>query len=234
MMTNLEDSVMASFWLKRLSSILPLRAQQSLKRLHFAHQIRSGGFVTSEPEYARLSEWVSPGDWVVDIGANVGHYTARLAQLVGVNGRVLAFEPVPETFELLSANMAVACARNVTLFNLAASAEMGVANITLPHFGSGLTNYYMASITSGDGDLKVLTAPLDSLIPLARITLVKIDVEGHEYYALRGIRELLRRDFPQLIVEGNSKEVEAFLEELGYTFTQFPGSPNRVFSRPRR
>ena len=224
---------MTAFWLKRLSSTLPLRAQQRLKQFHFAHQIRSGTFVTEEPEFAHLDEWVAAGDWVMDVGANVGHYTARLSRLVGPAGRVLAFEPVPETFELLAANMAVAGARNVTLFNAAASAQMGAANVSLPQFSSGLTNYYMAGITSEGGDLSVLTLPLDSIMPSARVTLVKVDVEGHEYQALRGMRGLLCRYRPRLIVEGASREVETLLGEFGYTFTEFPGSPNRVFSVSR-
>ncbi len=216
--------------LKRLSSKLPLRAQQALRRLQFGHQIRSGRFQTSEPEYARLGEWVAAGDWVIDVGANVGHYTAQLSRLVGVTGRVLAFEPVPETFELLAANMAAVGARNVTLFNVAASAQIGAIGMTLPKFSSGLTNYYRAGITSDDSELKILTLSLDSVMPPARVTLIKIDVEGHELQALKGMRELLRRDLPRLIVEDVSKEVETFLKSLGYAFTYHPGSPNRVFS----
>ena len=40
-----------------------------------------------EPEYGCLGDWIAEGDWVVDVGANVGHYTVRLSQLVGVSGR---------------------------------------------------------------------------------------------------------------------------------------------------
>ena len=224
---------MISNWLKRLSSTLPLHVQQALKRRHFARQIRSGTFVTSEPEFSHLEEWVAVGDWVLDVGANVGHYTARLSKLVGASGRVMAFEPITETFELLASNMAISGARNVSLFNAAASTQMGVAGVSLPEFSSGLTNYYMAGITLGDGEFKVLTLPLDCVMPSARVTLVKVDVEGHEEQALRGMRELLRRDHPRLIVEGASKRVEALLGKLGYAFTEFPGSPNRVFSAPR-
>ena len=45
---------------------------------------------------------VSPRDWIVDVGANVGHYTKRLSELVGPKGRVIAFEPILETFSILS------------------------------------------------------------------------------------------------------------------------------------
>jgi hypothetical protein len=59
---------------------------------------------------------------------------------------------------------------------------------------------------------------------------VKLDVEGHELPALRGMKELLRRDHPRLIVEGRSEDVLAFLRDLGYHYEDDPSSPNRVFS----
>lgn len=216
-------------WLKALSSRLPLRTQQKLKRWHFTHQLRTGQFITSEPEYRRLDDWVAPGDWVIDVGANVGHYTARLSRLVGPTGRVMAFEPVPETFEILASLISAAGAHNVSLFNIAASAEVGVAGVSLPRFTSGLTNYYMATLTSGGGEFNVLTLPLDALMPPKPVSLVKIDVEGHELQALQGMQTLLRRDQPRLIVEGRSADVAAFLTGLGYRFVELEGSPNRVF-----
>lgn len=47
---------------------------------------------------------MAPGDWALDIGANVGHYTKRMSDLAGPEGRVIAFEPVPDTFAVLCAN----------------------------------------------------------------------------------------------------------------------------------
>lgn len=215
--------------LKRLSSRLPLGAQQKLKRWHFAHQLRTGRFTTSEPEYKRLDDWVRPGDWVIDVGANVGHYAVRLSKLVGPAGRVMAFEPVPETFEILASLISAAAGRNVSLFNVAASAASGVAGVALPRFTSGLTNYYMANLTPEGGEFNVLTIPLDSLMPPKPVSLVKIDVEGHELQALEGMQALLRRDRPRLIVEGRSGDVASFLTALGYRFVELEGSPNRVF-----
>lgn len=218
------------YWLlKRLASALPARTQQELKRLHFRRQVSSGRFTTPEPEYARLRDWISSGDWVMDIGANVGHYTVRLSQLVGNTGRVLAFEPVPPTFELLAANVSSAGAQNVSLFNVAVSSQSSVMGMSMPQFDSGLTNYYMAGLTSAGGEFDVLTMALDAIMPPKRIALIKIDVEGHELQALYGMQQLLRRDHPRLIVEGTSEEVRAFLQELNYEFSQFPQSPNRVF-----
>ena len=220
-----------AFWLKSLSSRLPLRAQQTLKRWHFVHQLRAGQFTTPEPEYKRLDEWVAPGDWVIDVGANVGHYAVRLSQLVGSSGRVIAFEPVPETFEILASLISASGSHNVSLINVAASEDVGVAGMSLPRFTSGLTNYYMASLTSTGGEFNVMTLPVDALMPPKRVSLIKIDVEGHELQALEGMQALLRRDQPRLIVEGTSADVATFLMDIGYRFFELEGSPNRVFEK---
>lgn len=218
---------------KRLASRLPSRYQQELKRLHFGRQITRGTFTTAEEddrEYDRLQAWVKPGDWVLDIGANVGNYTARLSQLVGPRGRVLAMEPVPETFELLTGNLARFPLRNVSLFNVAASNRIGLAGMSVPKLETGLENRYMARLSDIDSTFDVLCLPVDAFDLAAPVRFVKIDVEGHELQALQGMRNLLARDHPVLVVEGRSAEVAMFLAELGYSYEQAERSPNRVFS----
>jgi precorrin-6B methylase 2 len=106
---------------KRTAARLPHTLQQALKRYYFRREIRRGTFQTDEPEWALSTRWLSPGDWAIDVGANIGHYTKRFSDLVGPAGRVIAFEPVPATFELLASNAAHFGMANVTLLNLAAS-----------------------------------------------------------------------------------------------------------------
>lgn len=91
--------------LKRIAARLPNRWLSELKRIHFGRQIAKGTFESSEPEYRLLPDLIAPGDWVIDIGANVGHYTKAFSERVGARGRVIAFEPVPTTFALLAANV---------------------------------------------------------------------------------------------------------------------------------
>jgi FkbM family methyltransferase len=217
--------------LKRIAGKFPPRLQQRLRRLRYSQQIHSGDFFKAhEPEYYRLEEWVKAGDFVVDVGANIGQYTARLSMLVGAAGRVLAFEPVPETFELLTANLALVGATNVTLLNAAVSGGSGIVGMSIPKFDTGLNNHWAAFIAPAGGHLKVMSLSLDSLSIPTRVSLVKIDVEGHEFPALMGMRELLKRDHPTLIVEGWAADVEALLSGLGYSFEQAPGCWNRVFT----
>lgn len=223
--------------LKQLASRLSLRSQQELKRLHFGRLIRNGTFMTAEEhdtEYGRLDAWVRRGDWVIDVGANVGNYSARLSQLVGPEGHVFAFEPISETFELLTANMMRQPLRNITLFNAAVSDGIGLSGMEVPRQADGLENRYMAKLTeTADAPFRVLRLSVDALELPHRVSLVKIDVEGHELSAVRGMRSLLARDHPVLVVEGRDAEVASFLQALGYAFTEQSGSPNRVFSSAR-
>ncbi|MBI4335794.1 MAG: FkbM family methyltransferase [Candidatus Omnitrophica bacterium] len=187
-------------------------------------------FRSSEREFDRLDEWVRSGDWVLDIGANVGHYSLRLSNIVGPAGRVIIFEPVPQTFELLSANMARSPYHNITLLNVAVSEAAGLVGMDIPKWaGTGLDNCYEARMTQGGAELYVLRVTVDSLNIPNRVKLAKIDVEGNEISALKGMKNLIRRDYPVLIVEGRSDEVASYLKSFGYSFEENEGSPNRIF-----
>jgi FkbM family methyltransferase len=220
--------------LKKFASCLPKRLQQRLKRAYFGAQIRSRRFRTGEPEYVLLPDMISPGDWVLDIGANIGHYTVRFSELVGDQGRVISFEPVPDTFELLAANVALLPNRNITLINAAASDATKVVGIEIPKFlDTGLDNYYTAHLSDASSKLNVLCIALDFLSLPPSIRLVKIDAEGHEMPVLRGMRGLLERDRPILIVEDNTPEVLDFLRGLGYSHGKIEGSSNCIFRMDR-
>jgi FkbM family methyltransferase len=177
-----------------------------------------------------LERWVRAGDTVLDVGANIGRYTMKLSALVGPQGRVIAVEPVAETFLLLSENVSRSPHGNVTLLNVAASRGFEVLGMTVPRDASGIENLYQASIDGGsEGGPRVLTAPMDALRLPSRISLAKIDVEGHELAALEGMDRILTEDRPVLIVEDSSADLQTALAKRGYTSTQFDGSPNRVY-----
>lgn len=216
-------------FLRKLASKLPSSWQQELKRLYYGHQIHRGTFETAEPEFLILDQLVSAGDWVIDVGANVGHYTRRLSDLVGPQGRVIAVEPVPDTFALLAANTLLFRYRNVTLLNVAASDRTNMVGMYVPDFEVGLKNYYAARLTTHDAAFQVLTVALDSLALIHNIRLIKIDAEGHDPMAIRGVQRLLSRDHPTLIIESSPPSVVERLVDLGYTREDIPGSPNTFF-----
>ncbi len=171
---------------------LPQQWQFELKRRRFARQIARGEFVTDEPEYAILHTLIRSGDWVLDIGANIGQYTKRFSELAGPAGRVIAFEPVPTTFALLTSNARLFATANTTLLNVAVSDALNVVGMSMPNFSSGLSNYYRAHIAAAtDSELSVLTLSVDSLGLDARVALIKIDAEGHQASVLAGMQSLL-------------------------------------------
>lgn len=214
---------------KRISAVMSNRVQQELKRRYYAYNIYRKRFVSDEPEYNNLDVLISKGDWVLDIGANIGHYTLKFSNIVGNKGRVFALEPVPDTFELLSANVQLFQYKNVTLLNVAASDQSNLVSMDIPLLNTGLRNYYMASISDKETGLDVFCMSIDSLPLFHPIRLIKIDVEGNELLVLYGMNKLLIRDKPILIIETNSQQVMELLKELGYTIEKYPNSPNYVF-----
>lgn len=214
---------------KKLAAKLPLGWQQELKRWYFSWQLKTGNFQTDEKEFPLLESMVRPGDWVLDVGANIGHYSARLSELVGPTGRVIAFEPVPATFELLASNVARLHYSNVTVINAAASDASRSVGMSIPTLDSGLNNYYMARLGGPAADLVVLALSVDSMQLPNTVRLAKIDAEGHEMSVLHGMARLIERDHPTLIIEESSSAIGVFLSRLGYAKERLPGSSNAIY-----
>lgn len=215
--------------LKRTIGLVPKSFHYSLRRAKYSAQIRLGTFRSPEPEYDLIGEFVSRGDWVLDIGANIGHYTSLFSEAVGPMGRVIAFEPIPDTFALLAANSRLFAHRNVTLLNVALSDGSHVASMTTPRWASGIDNLYASRIDGNAVGQCVFCCSVDGLRLPERISLAKIDVEGHELAVLRGMRQLVERDRPVLIVEASSPEIVSWTERMGYCHERLPYSPNMLF-----
>lgn len=217
--------------LRTIASRLPASWQNELKRLYFKRQIRKGHFITEEPEYKILDKYIGVGDWVIDVGANVGHYTKRFSELVGASGRVIAFEPEPTSFSLLAANMQLLESKNVSLINAAVSDNTDIVGMNIPRFSSGPSNYYRANISdSSSPEIFVLTLPVDHLSIDHNVSLVKIDAEGHEKFVVEGMWRLIEACRPVLVIETDSEDIKEKLHSIGYTWTRLEGSPNILFT----
>lgn len=203
---------------------MPPGTQERLKAIWYSYRIRRGRFRPKASDWAHLEEWIHPGATVIDVGANVGYYALKMAELAAPHGRVIALEPVPQTFRLLARNTAKL--QNVTLLNVAASDVSGIVNISIPMYKGWLhpSRAYIA-----ESGTPVVAVAIDGL-ELPEVALAKIDTEGHEYEVLSGMRRLLERDKPVLIVEGEDKRVKAMLTALGYSAHMFPESPNTIYT----
>lgn len=142
-----------------------------------------------------------PGMGVVDIGANVGWFTMLSASIVGPDGFVLAVEPNPANARLIEASRRLNGFDHVMVSQTAAGQAVGL--LALHALDSNGTT------SAPSGKLELLLAartvpcvPVDALVPAGRkIGLVKVDVEGAEFLALRGAETMLRRDRPVIISE---------------------------------
>lgn len=216
--------------LKRWASHLPVDMQLALKRAWCTFQLRLGLFKHDEPEFKKLADWVSEGDCVIDVGANIGVFAAALSELVGPEGHVFAFEPVPQSFHLLAYNARRFAHRNVTLLNAAASDAPELVSMAIPAFASGLRNFYRAHIVDSSTENRIFAMPVDALRIPGRLSFCKIDVEGHELKVLQGMEQTLKQHGPILVVEGDDESVREYLRSLGYNGHKMVRSPNTVFT----
>jgi FkbM family methyltransferase len=166
----------------------------------------------SEAEVRFLCSLLKPGDVVVEAGAHVGTITVPMAQVVGAGGRVLAFEPQVEMFDLLLQNLKT----NDSYAN-GTRAALGKARGAL-RYSPNLMNTGGVALGADGGAVAGVEA-LDGLL-LDRLDLLKIDVEGMETDVLLGARATIARCRPLIYVENdrpwNAPKLLATLFALDY------------------
>jgi FkbM family methyltransferase len=135
---------------------------------------------------------VKVGDTVIDVGANIGHYTVLAAKLVGPSGRVIAFEPDPESFGFLARNVAANGLENVILEQKALSNEPGTIDLFLAEENLGDHRIYQPGKRSS---VKVEAVRLDDYVDAlgGPVNFIKVDTQGAEGVILEGMLETLRR-----------------------------------------
>lgn len=174
----------------------------------------------SPGEASLFADLLHPGDVVVEVGANIGAHTVRLAQLVGKEGRVLAFEPQRLCFQLLNGNVAINSLTNVYTYQKCVGATAG--HMVVPELSPDEVHNWggvsLENIKGNEGE-QVECITLDSL-NLTKCKLLKLDVEGMEPQVLQGAVNLLDKCHPLIYTEidreNKKAEVIAFLRARGY------------------
>ncbi len=142
-----------------------------------------------------LEKYIVPATTVVDIGAYIGTHTIKMSQCIGEKGSVIAFEPQKRIFSELGKNIKLNKCNNVRTFRYA------LGNINFKQVEMNPTNRFNAGATSiGSGGDLVTMRTLDSM-KLSHVSLIKIDVEGHEYSVLKGAEETILRNQPTIVFE---------------------------------
>lgn len=148
-----------------------------------------------------LSRLLRRGDTFLDIGANVGYFSLLAGSLVGHSGHVHAIEATPQTARRLRRNIGLNQASNVTVYNVAVADAPGTVRIGVAHEGNWGSN----SIGYAEKDLieswEVPAARVDDLVGDAAPSVIKMDIEGAEVLALRGMQRLLTEHSPVVVSE---------------------------------
>ena len=142
------------------------------------------------------------GGTAIDAGANIGLYTVACATASEGRGRVVALEPGPATFAKLSETCRLLGLSNVTLLNVAAGGTNGPAFLVSAP-GVDDVHQHLADGRPHDAShlVEVQILRLDEAADPDTVTLVKLDVEGHEVETLDGARRILANGRARLIVE---------------------------------
>ena len=116
---------------KYISRILPDNVIQMLKKLYYPIKLKLAN-EDYEADLRVLKYLVDSGDFVLDIGANIGIYTKFMHELVGDSGCVYSIEPIPRTFEILCWNVKRLGLTRVKTINCAISDDDGIAKMEIP------------------------------------------------------------------------------------------------------
>ncbi|WP_460189160.1 FkbM family methyltransferase [Urechidicola sp. KH5] len=198
--------------------------------LHIDDWIQSQLYFLNEyemPEIKALGRFLNDGDVFVDIGANIGLFTLNAANLVGEFGSVIAFEPFKMNWNSLKKNVLLNRYTNIKIENFAIGEKNGEISL---FYDDSESNLGMVSFKEKGNSIKenIESITLDTYIKnhsITKVDFIKLDIEGGEFNALKGMIETLNRFKPTLLIEilndefykDNNDSIENFLSNLGYS-----------------
>jgi len=155
---------------------------------------------------------LKPGDVFLDMGANIGYFSL-LAATKEPTSKVFSFEPVINLFQKLEENISINHVKNITAFNIAVGEREEEKEIFISGSdNSGMSSFHQPENYSGKKE-KVKVVTIDGWFKTAgvsKVDLVKLDIEGSELAALRGMAGVLQNFKPLIIAEINPETLGTF------------------------
>ncbi len=196
-------------------------------------------FVTHEYEHADILRFIDlihrNNGTFFDVGANMGIYSL-LACKWGQFTSIVAVEPSKREVTILEHNFKLNRLRHYTIVQAAASNKNGTAMLNIAdrfHRGENTLGPFVYSTTKLAARIPVPTKTLDQIamrLCIAKVTLIKVDTDGHEYQVIRGGEKIIKRDRPFLLVEFPSTQLVDLLRKWNYTPDDASGFYNTLFT----
>jgi FkbM family methyltransferase len=175
--------------------------------------------------------YARPGDTVIDVGAHIGYFTLFLAELVGPQGHVYSFEPDPRARNFLARSVNGSDIDWIDVSPLALATGSGSVKFFLAK-GLGSSSAVKAVQQIDAEETAIQTVSLDELVDQGSVAgpirLVKIDVEGYELDAIRGMAKVLKDHRPVMVVEVNKEMLHARGESPASLFALLTSLDYRV------
>lgn len=199
------------------------------------------GWLKGKPTYDchyMARNLIAKGDYVIDLGANLGYYSLIFSKLVGEKGKVFSIEPVALFRTILSRNARKQ--KNIEILPYAIgninneTIKMGVP-VTSSYFSHGRTH-----VLSGEENCAMtfdaVTMRPDSLFSnLKKLNYLKCDIEGYEKIAIPLFKDLITKFKPILQIEidpENRTELVHFLKTLEYSVFEVKGEKLFAVNNP--
>lgn len=177
------------------------------------------------PTALLLDHVLKPGNTILDVGANYGHFTMAAAAAVGPQGSVLAVEPNPVAYARLMCHVALNRLDQVSTAQIGLSNAEGELELFIPSINSGEASFAPSQYEN----VRRVTCPVktgDLLLSGKSFDFIKIGVEGFELNVLQGLQNTLTRDTPLVLTEVVAQhlsragttiaDLQAYLSARGY------------------
>ena len=159
-----------------------------------------------------LKRSVKPGDVFLDLGANIGYFSLLVAN-ISPSAKVISFEPVAGLFQNLNDNIALNNIKNISTINVAVGEINEEKELFISYRDNlGMSSFHQPENFSGKTE-RVRVVTIDDWFEtsgLPGIDIIKLDIEGSELAALKGMNEVLQEQKPVLIVEINPGTLSMF------------------------
>ena len=178
-----------------------------------------------------IAQHLTPGDVFLDIGANIGYFTLLAASIVQDGGKVISFEPNPESLQLLYSSIVENQFKNITVYPFAASDFQQMLGLA-----TGGSNGHVVDVSFFAQRTYIVQSIIvdEWLQHEKQINVIKIDIEGHEPFAIRGMDKLIKKHKPIIFTEfhpynlrsNNKTEPQEYLKQLteyGYRLSIIQG-----------